>query len=352
MKQKRIAKKGMPPGTVIFTGEQQSSTADFRYVVYNENHVKEENLTTCPLSNVVTPVENENIWYDLKGVQQVELIEQLGTTFNIHPLVLEDIANTTQRPKFEEYETGNFLVLQNFKFNTTTMRFSTEQISIFFNQNTVISFQEDAEELFLNVVQQIASGKGKIRIKKADYLTYNLLDTIVDNYIEILETVEEKITALEIEVTHNPQVSLKSAIYQLKRELLTFRKSLNSLREAIIRMMRSENDFINDYMSHFLRDLLDHITHLLERTENFREMLSEIQNLYLAEIGFKANGVIQVLTIVSSIFIPLTFIAGLYGMNFKYMPELEWTYGYPAVLFFMATTACILLLYFHRKRWI
>lgn len=353
MSKKRNIKKGLPPGSIIFTGEQQTSKANMRLVRYNDSFYETKEITSFPVSNFTKADPNFIVWYDLKGIHDVNIVEQLGTTFNIHPLVLEDIVNTSQRSKFEEYNTGNFIVLHSFNFNKTTFRFKTEQVSIYFGKDFLISFQEDAEELFTNVNHHIAESKAKIRLKKADYLAYCLLDRIVDDYIEVLEDIEDITTELEIEITNNPKPALKSAIYQIKRELLVFRKSINSLREAIIKMIRNETDFVvSEGMDFYLRDLLDHITHILERTENYRDTLSELQNLYLAEIGYKANGVVQILTIVSSIFIPLTFIVGVYGMNFENMPELKWEYGYYAVLGFMAFVALILLLYFHRKRWI
>lgn len=353
MSKKRNVKKGLPPGSIVFTGEQNSSKADMRLVRYNNSFYETKDITIFPIANFATADLNYVVWYDLKGLHDVNIVEQLGLAFNIHPLVLEDVVNTSQRPKFEEYNTGNFIVIEAFKFNKTTFRFKSEQVSIFFGKNFLISFQEDAEELFTNVNHHIAESKGKIRQKKADYLAYSLLDMVVDEYIDVLESIEDITTDLEIEITHNPKPALKSAIYQLKRELLGFRKSINSLREAIIKMIRNESDFVtSDGMDFYLRDLLDHVTHILERTENYRDTLSELQNLYLAEIGYKANGVVQILTIVSSIFIPLTFIVGVYGMNFENMPELKWTYGYYAVWGVMICIAIALLLYFHRKRWI
>ncbi len=352
MKKGKISKKGLPPGSVVFTGDTSSEKVNFRYILYDEIGAKEENVTHFLSSASVDFLPNQVLWYDLKGLHQVALIEELGKAFNIHPLALEDIANVSQRPKFEEYDEGNFIIAQAFTFNSTTFRFSSEQIAIFFNKNLLISFQEDEDELFLSACQQINAGKGKIRSRKADYLAYNLLDIIIDEYFAILDIIEEKITSLEIEVTSNPRPLLKSSIYQLKRELLNFRRSVSSLREAISKMMRSENDFIESSTHVFLRDLHDHLTQVLERTESNREMLSELQNLYLAEIGFKANSVVQVLTIISSIFIPLTFIVGLYGMNFDVMPELRWQYGYPMVLTLMAAIVIFLLVYFRKKRWL
>jgi magnesium transporter len=352
MKKGKILKKGLPPGSVIFTGDNTSEKVNFRYILYDETNAKEENVTHFSSAAAVSFLPNQTLWYDLKGLHQVALIEELGKAFTIHPLALEDIANVSQRPKFEEYDEGNFIIAQAFTFNSTTLRFSAEQVAFFFNKQLLISFQEDEDELFLSVCQQITNGKGKIRHRKADYLAYNLLDTIIDEYFVILETIEEKITSLEIEVTNNPRPLLKSSIYQLKRELLNFRKSVNSLREAISKMMRSENDFIENSTLVFLRDLHDHLTQVLERTESSREMLSELQNLYIAEISFKANGVMQMLTIISSIFIPLTFIVGLYGMNFDVMPELRWPYGYPMVLTLMAGIVILLLVYFRKKRWL
>jgi magnesium transporter len=353
MGKKRNIKKGLPPGSIVFTGEQQTNKANMRLVRYNESHYDTKDIAIFPIANFVKADPNFVVWYDLKGVHDVSIVEQLGAAFMIHTLVMEDIVNICQRPKFEEYTTGNYIVLQSFKFNKTTLRFQTEQVSIFFGKDFLVSFQEDAEELFANVNYHLAEAKGKIRQKKADYLAYSLLDMIVDDYIEVLETIEDITSELEIAITHEPKPTLKSAIYQLKRELLTFRKSVNSLREAILKLNRTETNFVtSEGMNFYYRDLLDHITHVLERTENYRDMLSELQNLYLAEISYKSNGVIQVLTIVSSIFIPLTFIVGVYGMNFEYMPELHWEYGYYTVWGVMIIIAISLLLYFHRKRWI
>lgn len=343
----------MPPGSIVFTGEQQTSKADMRFVRYNEVFYDTKSITVFPVANFVKSDPNYVVWYDLKGVHDVKVVEQIGEAFDIHLLALEDVVNTGQRPKFEEYNKESFIVFHAFKFNKTTLRFKSEQISIFFGKDFLISFQEDTDELFSNVNIHIAESKGKIRLKKADYLAYSLLDKIVDDYIEVLEDVEDIITDLEIEITKKPKPPLKSAIYQLKGELLTFRKSISSLREAIIKMIRNQSEFVvSDGMEFYLRDLLDHITHVLERTENYREMLSELQNLYLAEVDFQANEVVKVLTIVSSIFIPLTFIVGVYGMNFENMPELKWVYGYYAVWGIMTLTAILLLLYFYRKRWI
>lgn len=352
MKKKKVHKKGLLPGSIVFTGEKTVSTADLRCVIYDEAKVNEQNITEFPLNKVEIPSDDQIVWYDLKGVNQISVIEQLGKTFNIHPLVLEDVANTTQRSKFEEYKSGNFIVAQAFKFNPVTYHFSQEQISIFFSKNVVISFQEDEEELFTEIKNYIINDKGKIRQKKADFLAYLLVDTIVDDYIDILDLIEEKITTLEVEIMTDPRPIQKITIYKLKRELLTFRKSVLSLKEAMMKMARIENEYIEPNNTIFVRDLLDHITHILDRTEQYRDMLSELQNLYLSEIGYKANGVIQLLTIISSIFIPLTFIVGVYGMNFDNMPELHWEYGYHTVWFVMILIAVSLLIYFRRKRWL
>ncbi|MFZ4543519.1 MAG: magnesium/cobalt transporter CorA [Saprospiraceae bacterium] len=345
-------KKGLPPGSIIFTGEKRSHRANLHCILYNESKALGQNVTEFPLSSISIPAQDEIVWYDLKGVHQVEVIEQLGKAFNIHPLVLEDVANINQRPKFEEFETGNFLVAQAFHFHTDSLKFQSEQISIFFGKNFLISFQEDEDELFENLINQILNGKSKIRVKKTDYLAYSLIDVIVDEYFDHLSIIEENISNLEIEITRNPVPSQKSLIYHLKRELMMFRKSVQSLREAISRMSRADNAFVETETSIFLRDLLDHLTLTLERSENYREMLTELQNLYMAEIGFKSNSVIQVLTVITSVFIPLTFIVGVYGMNFENMPELKWHYGYYEVLFLMLIVALMSLFYFKRKNWI
>ena len=349
---KKALKKGLPPGSIVFTGESTASKANLHCIVYNEKSASFERIDRFPLQSIRKPAEGEIVWYDLKGVDQVEVIKELGKAFGIHPLALEDIANVRQRPKFEEFENGNFLVARAFRFHQQTLSFQSEQISIYFGRDFLMTFQEDEAEMFETVFHQLQGTQSKLRTKKPDYLAYTLVDFIVDEYIEHLSIFEDHIVNLENDITENPVPTQKKLIYHLKRELMIFRKSVHSLREAIGRMSKSEMRFVDPENSFYLRDLLDHLTQVLEQTENYREMLTDLQNLYVAEIGYKANSVMKTLTVVSTIFIPLTFIVGIYGMNFDYMPELRWTYGYFLVIGAMLVIAILSLYYFRRKRWI
>ncbi|MEY4903663.1 MAG: hypothetical protein RLZZ292_1478 [Bacteroidota bacterium] len=351
-KRKNKKPPGLPPGTIVFTGEQKAEHPDIYFTHYTENECVEKKYQNYSLLQLKKAEAGSVLWYDVCGLHDVPVLESFGQHFNIHQLVLEDIANTDQRPKVEEYDSGIFVLAQAFTFDAKNLMFTTEQIALYAGDGFLLSFQEDPEDLFVSVRQQIQNAKSKLRRKQSDYLAYLLLDTIVDHYIEVLDAVEDEIIRLETEITIHPEESLKSRIYHLKRQLITFRKSVASLREAVARFVKSDSDYVQESTAIFIRDLQDHITQVLERCENYREMLTELQNLYVSEISFKMNNVVQVLTIVSSVFIPITFIAGVYGMNFEVMPELKHPYGYTAVWCLMGTVALGSLSYFKYKRWL
>jgi magnesium transporter len=352
MSKKQKKKAGLPPGTVVFTGEKKTENIDVTLVRFNANTVVEKHFKNQFPTEFEKPTEENVCWYDVKGLDNIDIIESYGQHFNIHRLVLEDIVNIRQRPKFDEYEQGVFISMNAFVYKKIEMSFQSEQISFYLGKDFLLSFQEDSEDIFMDVRNQIQVGKEKIRHKKSDYLAYVLVDYIVDGYFEILDTIEEQIEVLEIEVTNNPTPRVKSSLYHLKRELNNFKKNVTSLREAVLRWSRADYDFIEKSTDIFLRDLLDHISQSIERSENCREMLSELQSLYITGIGARTNGVINVLTIISSIFIPLTFIAGVYGMNFKVMPELEYPNGYPIAMAFMGMIALGMLGFFKYRKWI
>ncbi len=352
MSKKQKKKAGLPPGTVVFTGEKKTENIDLTLVRFNPITVLEKHFKNQFPSGFEKPTEENVCWYDVKGLDNIDIIEAFGHNFNIHRLVLEDIVNIRQHPKFDEYEDGIFISMNAFVYKKIEMSFQSEQISFYLGEDFLLSFQEDSEDIFQDIRQQIQIGKEKIRLKKSDYLAYVLVDYIVDSYFEILDTIEEQIEILEIEVINNPTPRVKSSLYHLKRELNGFKRNIVSLREAVLRWLRADYGFIEKSTDIFLRDLLDHINHTIERSENYREMLSELQSLYISGIGAKTNGVINVLTIISSIFIPLTFIAGVYGMNFKYMPELEYPNSYPILMCFMGVIALGMLGFFRYRKWI
>lgn len=346
---KKIQKTGLSPGSLVFTGKRKVEQTSFTLLLYNPTKADEIKIDN---THQFQPDPSDIAWYDIRGVHDITVIEQIGKAFNIHPLVLEDVVDTSQRPKFEEYDNGLFLIVEALSFNAETQSIQTEQVSIFFRKGLLISFQEDNTNLFESARTRIKGGKGKIRSRGSDYLAYALVDNIVDYYFVILDKIEEEIDRMEEEILYNPGNQIKSAIHRLKRELISLRKNVSPLREAISRFSKSDHSLIDPSSTIFLRDLYDHTIQVMDMVETYRDTLSGLQDLYLSELSYKMNSVIQVLTIVSTIFIPLSFLAGIYGMNFDNMPELHWEYSY---FVFWATIVIIVvssLYYFRRKRWL
>ena len=347
-KRKRI-ETGQVPGSLIFTGEQKMETPNVSVWQFNLEKLVEKKL----VNREIPPVEPYLVnWYDIRGLHDVSLVEKIGHTFNIHPLVLEDILNPHQRPKFDGYESGFFIVSRAISLDSESIKIKTEQIAFYVGQDFVISFQEDENDTFSGVKERVRSARGKIRFKKADFLTYALLDNIVDHYYHVLDGIEEVIDDLEDEILSDVDGDTKSKIHHLKREMLTLRRSVTPLREAINRFAKTDSDFVQETTQLFLRDLYDHTVQVMDAIETYRDTLTGLQDLYLSEISFKMNNVMQVLTIIATIFIPLTFLAGIYGMNFKYMPELEWENGYFVFWGLMIVIALSLLYFFKKKNWL
>jgi magnesium transporter len=265
---------------------------------------------------------------------------------------LEDILNTEQRPKMEEFGDYLYFVLKMLYPGENNDEIEAEQISIILGSNFVISFQEHEGDVFNAVRERIRKNKGRVRKSGADYLAYALMDSIVDNYFLILEQIGERIEATEQQLTENPTPETLHAIRDLKREMIFLRKSVWPLREVISNLERCESPLIHESLGAYLRDVYDHTIQIIDTVESLRDMISGLLDVYLSSISNRMNEVMKVLTIFASIFIPLTFVAGVYGMNFKFMPELEWGWGYFAVLCVMALTAGTLLVYFRRKKWL
>lgn len=352
MAKKKHKKAGLPPGSIVFTSKHHIGQSNMMVIEYSDTNIKATEFSGDFSQKNLTFSANNITWIDTRSLHEVTLLERLGTTFSVHPLVLEDIADTSQRPKFENYDTGLYFITHDMKFNEAKCAVEVEQVSIYFGKNFVLSFQEDADDSLFTVRQRLMSGEPKLRKHGADYLAYSMIDYLVDKYFAILDRIEQEIELLETEIEESPTYITKTRVTHLKREMMTIRKYLFPLREAISRFSHSNNDIITQETQLYIRDLYDHCVRAIEQAEYLRERTVELQETYLAEIGFRANGVIQILTIISSIFIPLTFIAGLYGMNFDYMPELRWRYGYFMVLGLMATIAASLLVYFKRKGWL
>lgn len=347
---KKQRKTGLPPGTLIFTGRQKVEAPNVSLLQYgplgepSEQQAKDQ----IPAADEGIPMS----WYDVRGLHKVELIQQLGERFNIHPLVLEDVLNTQQRPKFEEHDGAIFITVQALSFDAQAMSIQTEQVALYAGPGFVLSFQEDEKDLFPGVRERILHGRGRIRSRGADYLTYALLDNVVDNYYLVLDQMEETLSQLEGDILSASGKESKRGIHELKMQFIMLRKAVAPLREAISRFSRSENLLIAKETDIFLRDLYDHVIQITDTIDTQRDVMNGLYDLYLSEINLRMNNVIQVLTIISTIFIPLTFLAGIYGMNFDYMPELRWKYGYFVVWGVMLLIGLSLLFLFRRKKWL
>jgi magnesium transporter len=291
-------------------------------------------------------------WINIDGLHDVKVIEKLGHYFGLHPLLLEDILNTEQRPKMEDFGDYIFLVVKMLNYDDKTEQIEAEQVSLILGPNWVISFQEREGDVFDPLRDRLRKGKGRIRKMGADYLAYALVDAIVDHYFIILEEFGEKIEDTETELATNPTRETLQAIRTTKKEMIFLRKSVWPLRELVSGLERGESPLIHESTGVYLRDVYDHTVQVIDTVESFRDMISGMLDIYLSSISNRMNEVMKVLTIFAAIFIPLTFVAGIYGMNFEFMPELRWHFGYFGVLIGMASVAGGMLVYFRRKRWL
>ncbi len=355
---KRSSKsRGLPPGSLVHVGEKKTekvriSVIDYSIGKFEEKEVKnvEECFSFKPKPSIT--------WINIDGLHEIDVIEKLGKCFEIHPLVLEDILNTDQRPKMEDFEKYIFFILKMLFIDDKTQEIHSEQVSLVLGKNFVISFQESIGDVFDAVRERIRKAKGRIRKNGTDYLVYSLIDAIVDNYFVILEKIGERVESMEEDLVSNPVPKTLQKIYNLKREMIYLRKSVWPLREVINGLLREESKLIKNSTHIYLRDLYDHTIQTIDTIETFRDMISGMLDIYMSSVSNKMNEVMKVLTIFAAIFIPLTFVAGLYGMNFSpdtspfNMPELNFYWGYPMALFVMAIIGFVMLVYFRRKKWL
>ena len=348
---KRSAKIGLPPGTLIHIGERKTEKVRIRILDYDEAQFEEKEAKTI---EECFPFKDKSTitWINIDGIHQVEIIEKLGNYFGLHPLLLEDILNTEQRPKMEDYGDYIFIVLKMLYLGEANNEIEAEQVSLILGSNFVISFQEREGDVFEPVRDRIRNAKGRIRKAGADYLAYTLLDAIVDNYFIILESLGETMEETEEQLATNPNPETLQLIHALKKEMIFLRKSIWPLREVISGLERCESSLIHESTGAYLRDVYDHTIQIIDTVESFRDMISGMLDIYLSSISNKMNEVMKVLTIFASIFIPLTFVAGVYGMNFSFMPELKWQWGYFGILGVMALVGISLVVYFKRRKWL
>ena len=346
----RTKKIGLPPGTLIHIGERKVDKVKIIVIEYNKTQYNEKEIETIeecfPLKDKDTVT-----WINITGVSRTDIIKNIGKQLNLHPLVLEDIVNTDQRSKMESFEDYIFIVLKIPFYDEQNSEIKIEQVSLVLGSNFVISFQEIENPIFNPVKERLKNPKSSIRKYGADYLAYCLIDIIIDNHFSIIENLEKDVESIEEDLSMNPSKETLQAIHKLKREMIFLRNSVWPLREVISSLERTESELIKKTTEIYLRDAYDHTIQVIESIETLREMITGMLDVYLSSVSNQLNKIMMLLTIIGTIFIPLTFITGIYGMNFKYMPELYWRWSYPLVLFVMLIIGISMLIYFKRKKW-
>lgn len=347
----RKRKTGLPPGTLLDKKTGESAPSVLTLYSYSDSDFREEtvdgNIDFGSLRR-----EDGVIWLDIVGIEDSGLLEKIGEAFDIHPLVLEDIQHTDQRPKIADYGNYIYITAKMLWWNEKQETLKPEQVSLLLLENMVISFQEKEGDTFGVIRDRLREHKGRIRSSGADYLTYALLDSIVDYYFQITEVIEEKFDSTEGSILLGKDEQMSETLYLYSTELTELRHCFQPLREVIFQMQKQEIPFIQKRTKLFLSDIGDHIFMIADTHDSLREKLSNLQNMYTANLSNKMNSVMKVLTIIATIFIPLTFIVGVYGMNFEHMPELSIPWAYPLVLGVMAVIVTVMLILFKRKRWL
>jgi magnesium transporter len=348
---KSTEKVGLPPGVSFFVGERKVEQIEITVMDYDKSSIDFRKVKN--VKEIFPYKDSKTIsWINIYGLHDQEILEKLGEHFEIHPLVLEDIANTQQRPKIEFLDKYVFFVLKMIWYEGDDDTLKFEQISVLMGRNIILCFQERPRDLFDSIRKRLQDPNGRLRKGEADYLAYRILDVVVDHYFLVLETIETKIEILEDEVFENPSSDSVHKINQLKQDLIFLRKSTWPLRELMASIDREESPFFQKSTYMYIRDVYDHVIHVVDAIDTYRDMLSGLLDVYMSSISNKMNEVMKVLTIIATIFIPLTFFAGIYGMNFEFMPELKWPFAYPFLLGLMIVVAFAMLVYFRRKKWI
>jgi magnesium transporter len=344
-------KAGFPPGSLVHVGEVLETEVRITIVDFNKDIIEEHTVES--IEQILQYRNKDTVtWVNIEGLGNVDLIGAIGEHFNVHPLVLEDILNTHQRPKLEEYDDYLYFVLKGISLGEDGFSVDYEQISILILNDFVFTIKEKQDEIFNPVKRRLRSSKGHFRSQGADYLAYVILDTIVDSYFTLQDSLDEIVDSVEEELLTTHTTETLATIQRVKRELIFIRRSISPLREMLNAILRSESPLIQEKTLIYFRDISDHVLRISETVESSREMVSGLLDIYITSISNKMNEIMKVLTVFASIFIPLTFIAGIYGMNFEYMPELKWKWAYPTLWVAFVTIPVILLIYFKKKKWL
>lgn len=351
MPKKKFAHKklGKPPGFLVYTGDNQDLKINFEFMqIDGENLVEEKKLNFDQVKKI--DFSKGVSWLNVEGLSNVEMIAELGKFFNIHSLSLEDAVNINSRPKFEEYDDYVFILLKMMYYEGKDL--VIEHVSFVLSEHGIITFQELRQDVFENVRIRLREGKGRIRTEGVNYLLYALIDALVDHYFIVFESFGDKIEDLENEILQDPDEQISIQIQELKKEIYKIRKSVFPMREVISRYERSDHKLMKDETRHYIRDVHDHSIQIIETVENYRDMTMGLMDLYMSSISNKMNNVMKVLTIIATIFIPLTFIAGVYGMNFDVMPELHYKYSYFILWGVMLIIFITMLIAFKKRKWL
>lgn len=342
---------GLSPGTLLHIGERRLDEARLELISYGPEQF-EPRGGLSPEACLEGCRQPGSHWVDLLGIHDVPLVERLGRGFGLNSLALEDLLNTEHRPKAENFGDSLLVILKILSFDESTARLSSEQVSIVLSERAVLSIQEQPGDVFDGVRERVRSPKGRHRQRGADYLAYSLIDSVVDSYFPVLEQIGELLTDIEEELADRPQRATLQRIHTLKRDLMVVRKAVWPLREVVSGLEREGSELIDEKTIPFLRDLYEHLIQIIDTVEIYRDSVSGLLDLYLSSVSQRTNEIMKVLTIMATIFIPLTFLVGVYGMNFDYMPELRWHWGYPALWLLMIACAGGMLIGFRCKKWL
>jgi len=349
---KRSIKSGLPPGTLMHIGKRKVAEASINLMQFNPDQLIEKKVKSIK-QLFDDDFQNDSLsWINIDGLHDLEILSRIGEKYNIHNLVLEDIVNTDQRPKFEDHDHFIFITLKMFSLSAHNGRISWEQVSFLIGKGFVVTFQEAPGDVFEPVRERIRQGNGRIRRMQSDYLAYALIDAVVDQMFNIQENIGNQLDEIEEKLLSDPGRDVTASIHELKRRLLDIRRAVWPLRELVSSFEKSESNLIKKSTRPFIRDVYDHCIQVIDNVEVSREITAGLLDMYLSGIGNRTNQVMKVLTIVATLFIPLTFIVGIYGMNFEYMPELSWPWAYPALMGFMLLVFSGMIFYFRKKKWL
>ena len=347
----QAAKVGLAPGALIHLGERKTEQAAISLLEYGEAELTERQFSSLAESQAYRP-KLPVLWLNVHGLHEPEVMAEIGHRFKLHPLVLEDILNTNQRPKVDDYGDYLFIVARFFEVDGENQQIGSDQVSLILGPNFVLTFQERPSGRFDPVRDRLRQNRSQIRKLGADYLAYSLLDAIVDRYFTILENIGERTEDLEDMMLEHPRPGALQLVHQLKRETLNLRRSIWPLREVINSLTRADDRFFRPETRPYLRDIYDHTIHAIESLEANRDVIAGMLDIYLSAVSNRVNQEVRALTVVAIIFMPATLISGIFGMNFKAMPPLDWPNGFLIALGLMATVATTLSFIFWRRRWL